>query len=483
MKKLDENFIFGVAISGFQAEGGFNGPGEPANNWERFERTGRVETSGIGVGWWERIEEYLDLAQSLGVDMVRLGIEWARIEPREGEYDTEAISKYRAMMQGCLDRGMKPMITLHHFTHPNWLGEDFWLDSDSPERFAQFAQRIVPELKEYCTHWVTLNEINALSMATYLFSLFPPARSFAFGQAQTSSANLLNAHVKAYEIIHSSQPEATVHTNTAEVSIYELNRMLIDTLMARRFGIKRDDLESWLISRKAQWYGSIEKPNPLESLARKATATAYAKLAAKQGGAQHSKKERAMENLLDSIYSSEFESTMDVIGFDFYDPVSANHVSIPGQKTSGGRNWSLAKPLWDDGPNPKSLERYCKSLWQLYNETPVWVIENGMCSRVKDGISHPRIDGWDRPRYLRENISAVIDAMDKGADIKGYLHWSLVDNYEWGSYQPRFGLYGIDRERGCKIMKTDAQGHDAGETYKRIIAGLKSGDFSVLRAQ
>ena len=129
------------------------------------------------------------------------------------------------------------------------------------------------------------------------------------------------------------------------------------------------------------------------------------------------------------------------------------------------------------------LTRWLQAQQTLTPGIPFWVVENGMCNLVRKGRSYPRLDGWDRPRYLRENIAAVVAAVDAGVPVHGYWHWSLVDNYEWGSYEPRFGLYGIDRhhgERGMRWLETDALGDDAAGTYRRIIAGLRDGDRSVL---
>ena len=141
------------------------------------------------------------------------------------------------------------------------------------------------------------------------------------------------------------------------------------------------------------------------------------------------------------------------------------------------------RELWDDVPDPGGLHRWLGVQHHLTPGLPLWVVENGLCNRVRNGRSYPRSDGWDRPRYLRENIAAVMAAVDEGIPISGYWHWSLVDNYEWGSYQPRFGLYGVDRHRGeygGRWLETDAAGDDAAGTYRTIIAGLRSGDRSVL---
>ncbi|HUY86785.1 MAG TPA: family 1 glycosylhydrolase [Acidimicrobiales bacterium] len=472
---LPEGFALGVAISGFQAEGGFNGPGEPANNWARFERLARVEPSGIAVGWWDLADEYLDRAASLGCDMVRLGIEWARIEPAEGEYDQAAVDGYVSMIEGCRKRGMRPLVTLHHFTHPEWLGEDFWLSPESPARFAGFAQKMVPLLAPHCEHWVTLNEVNAVAMATYLFGLFPPARNFAIDDSITASANLLAAHVATYDILHRVQPGAFVTTNNAGISLYELDRQFTDILLARRSGIKREDLVGWLESRRNEWYGLIAPPKPLESLAR-----SLSKKLSLAGRPEPSAAGRAFAKAVDAIYESSNECTLDFVGFDYYDPVASNHVSIPGSRTAGGRNWSVAQPLWDDAPDPSGLTLYCHAHSKMSPGLPIWIVENGMCTRVRNGRAYPRIDGWDRPRYIRENVGAALRALDEGVPLGGYLHWSLVDNYEWGSYQPRFGIYGVDRERGIRILETDAAGHDAAGAYRRVIEGLRNGDRSVV---
>ncbi|HLH27471.1 MAG TPA: family 1 glycosylhydrolase, partial [Acidimicrobiales bacterium] len=96
----------------------------------------------------------------------------------------------------------------------------------------------------------------------------------------------------------------------------------------------------------------------------------------------------------------------------------------------------------------------------------------------------PRTDGWDRPAYLRAHLRSVVEALEAGAPVGAYLHWSLMDNYEWGSYEPRFGLYGVDRERGehgFEWLETDAMGDDAAGAFRALVTGLRNGDRDVLR--
>jgi hypothetical protein len=107
-----------------------------------------------------------------------------------------------------------------------------------------------------------------------------------------------------------------------------------------------------------------------------------------------------------------------------------------------------------------------------------------MATRVLDGRAVPREDGMDRPRYVREHLGAVADAVASGVPVRAYFHWSLMDNYEWGTYEPRYGLYGVDRSdsSAVRFMDTDANGDDAAGEFARVLAGLRAGDASVLDA-
>lgn len=180
---------------------------------------------------------------------------------------------------------------------------------------------------------------------------------------------------------------------------------------------------------------------------------------------------------LDAVWSSPHELTLDVIGIDYYDPVASHHVRIPGTRTAGGRSWSPGRELWDDVVDPSGLTRYCRA--NATQGLDLWMVENGVCNRVRRGRPYPRLDGWDRIRYLRENLAALVRSVDAGVPVGAYYHWTLVDNYEWGSYEPRFGIHGVDRERGVRLLDTDATGADAAGAYRSIISGLRAGDRSV----
>ncbi|MGA7418577.1 MAG: family 1 glycosylhydrolase [Acidimicrobiales bacterium] len=494
---LPEDFLFGVATAGFQIEGGFNGPGQPANNWLTWEQLGRVEPSGVAADFWAHPEEALDRAAGLGCNSFRLGLEWARVEPREGEIDDAALAGYASILDGCTERGMAPLVTLLHFTHPAWLGEEFWLRADSSERYRAWVEVALGALAGKCRHWVTLNEVNAVGLGSWILGIFPPGRRMAFGDAAVAMDNQLAGHVLGYEAVHRARPDAVVTTNAASVSLYEFDALLTDILMARSMGIDRADLDRWLDDRRVRHYAAHPTANWGEQVLRRLSAATspYGVRSPRAPGARRTGggalvgpcgspiRPRSPGRAVDAVYASVHERTLDVVGFDYYDPLAARHLRLPGHVTAGGRAWAPARELWDDVPNPDGLRAWLEAQHAMTPDVPLWVVENGLCNRVHNARSYPRLDGWDRSRYLRENIAAVVSAADAGLPVGGYWHWSLVDNYEWGSYQPRFGLFGLDRHHGpsgAKWLDTDSLGGDAAGTYRRIIAGLRNGDRSVL---
>jgi beta-glucosidase len=462
---LPAGFQFGVATSGFQVEGGFNGPGEPANNWQRWESEGRVEPSGIALDLWRRYEEALDRTRALGCDSFRLSVEWARCEPCEGDWDQGALDRYRQVLQACAERGLVPLVTLHHFTHPAWLGEDFWLDPSSPERFCEWVGRAVGHLSGWCSQWVTINEINVYAIQADLTGSYPPGRRADVRSALRALDHMACAHVHAYDLVHRLQPDATVTTNNASSSVYELDHLVVDVLSARAAGVARPELGTWLKDRRRLLYERLPQASPLESLLR-ATLARVVPL------------DQALARTAAAVYECQHPCPLDSLAIDYYDPVVAHHLRLPGHRSAGGRVWSPSRPLWDDVVDPAGLTTYLEA--GRRPGLPLQVAEAGLCNRVRRGRSFPRSDGWSRPEYLRGTLGAVVAAVGAGIPVTGYWHWTLADNYEWGSYEPRFGIFGVDRERGGRWSRLDSMGQDSAGAYSRLIDSLRQGDTALL---
>lgn len=481
--QLPEGFLFGVATAGFQIEGGYNGPGEPANNWARWEGGGRIEPSGNAVGFWRQPEVALDRAASMGCEAFRLSVEWARVEPAEGEYDATALDGYARILDACHERGMEPVVTLHHFTHPAWLGEEFWLDPESPERFAAHVARIAPTLATRCTKWVTVNEPNIVGLMGWVAGDYPPGRANSFDEAFTVIDHLMAAHVLCHRTLHRIQPGAEVTVNTSSSSIYEHDRLLTDLVTARAAGVARDDVDLWIDERRALHDQLFPAHGTGERLLRGlfAAASPYGSDASTSVVVNRLRprlRRQVARRVLDLVYAGDDPRPLDATGFDWYDPIASHATRRPGHRTAGGRRWEPSRAIWDVRADPAAMTRWCRDQHDLLPGLPLWIVENGLCTRVRNGRSYPRPDGWDRPRYLAAHVAAVMDAVAAGVPVTAYLHWSLVDNYEWGSYEPRFGIFGIDRARGprgFRWLDTDSDGKDSAATYRNLIRWARQG--------
>lgn len=463
---LPEGFRFGVATAAFQVEGGINGPGEPQNNWARWERGSKVERSGVAIDFWRRSEEHLDRAASMGLDSFRLGIEWARCEPEEGVFDDQAFAQYARILDGCRERGMEPLVTLCHFTHPAWLGEPFWLDLDSPQRFASWVASAVERLQASCREWITINEPNVLALQTWITGVFPPGKLGSIPSAIRALDHLLAGHVLAYEAVKSIQPDSVVSINPYSLSVYELDRLQLDLLVARSHGVGRSELHDWLVSRRTEVLAAVPHAGRAESALR-------------WFAEQTLPLDLAFPRTVSAVFASPHTRTVDVTQLDYYDPAVSRKFRLPGHETAGGRNWMPARMLWDDRVEPQHLPAYASIASEPGLEA--WIVENGLCNRVTGSRSYRRDDLWDRVSYLRANLAAVVDCLDAGIPIGGYWHWTLTDNYEWGSYEPRFGLFGVDRSGSQPVvLALDSMGGDAAGAYRRIVTGLRNGDRRVV---
>jgi beta-glucosidase len=173
--KFPDDFLWGVGVSAYQNEGN-----TPSTQWGEFEDAGGTVTGekcGRAADWWRNAEQDFDRARDLGVKSLRMGVSWARIEPEEGRFDERAILRYREMLEGLLQRGIRPMICLHHFAHPLWFERSGAFTSrKSPEQFLSFARHTVRKLGDLCQDWLTVNEPNVFANLSYVLGEHPPGK-------------------------------------------------------------------------------------------------------------------------------------------------------------------------------------------------------------------------------------------------------------------------------------------------------------------
>ncbi len=202
-------FLWGTATAAHQVEGN-----NINNNWYAWEKSGHIinrQSCGLACDWWGgRWREDFDRAAENGQNAHRLSIEWSRIQPDANRWDEDALDYYRQMVRGLLERGMTPLVTLHHFTEPLWISEmGGWQDETMLPYFDAYVAKVVEALQEYVTWWCTINEPNVYASMAYLTGDFPPGKS-SLAAVYKVIVNLIKGHALAYQTIHEILPDAKV---------------------------------------------------------------------------------------------------------------------------------------------------------------------------------------------------------------------------------------------------------------------------------
>ena len=493
------DFLWGVATSAYQAEGGYNGPGQPQTNWAAAERRGDVATTGLAADFWSQYTEDFARCRAMGINAFRMGIEWSRVQPtravaappgisnreRPPEFDRQALDHYVAMFHACREHGLEPVVTLHHFVHPAWLGADPWLEEETAELFTAYVAESVAYINERLDaplHWfITINEPNMLVLNTYLGKQFP-ARALGGFRTMTRAYNqLLRAHILAYNALHDlyeargwAAPQVTVNNYCSD--LYWSDKLLLDLLCSRERKVGRDQLGGYICDGARRFEKAFADARiPLHKdpayyfgagLKRLSNWIGFRTFSAESFGP-----------LLDTLHAAPRARTLDYIGLDYYDPFAAHAFRLPvfwdhEFRNKSFRTWVLAtitSKWWDWRVLPRGLHFFCRHYAEDFGRS-ILIAENGMALRRRpDNRATKRRDSMTRSQFLRLHVHEVVKIVQDGIPLIGYLHWSLFDNYEWGTYTPRFGLFSIDFAHGADRQVEDQSGDRPSETYGALV--------------
>ncbi|MEV5570911.1 family 1 glycosylhydrolase [Spirillospora sp. NPDC052269] len=372
--KVPANFMWGVATSGFQAEGSF-----PDSNWTRFiaqKKPGITDPYKKSVDFLHRYPEDLARARALGVNVFRTSIEWARVEPKRGHRDPAALAYYDDLVRRIRALGMRPMLTLDHWVYPGWVADQGgWGDPRTVADWLDEVSFIVRRYRGMGVIWITFNEASFYLVRELADAPLTPA------QADVMRAGLVKAHRAAYDLIHRLDPGAPVSTNIA--------------------------------------YGTV------------------------------------LNGFMDGVLFDHVMDKLDFVGVDYYYGASLFNTSATNAIT--GAPWKV-------DPEPDGLYYVLRNYQRRLPKLPLYVVENGFST---DG-GKARADGYTRTDHLRDHVYWLQRAIGDGVKVIGYNYWSLTDNYEWGSFRPRFGLYTVDALTDPKLTRRPT---DAVAAYRRIIAG------------
>ena len=436
--------------------------------------------------------------REMGLNAFRLGIEWSRVQPGDAAvktpppFDFEALDRYVDIVAACRRNGLEPVVTLHHFVHPAWLGSDPWLDPATPAVFAAFVKAAVQHINEalVCDHglppvryYITINEPNTLATNTYLGHQFPgdARRGFlSFGRAVNQ---LLVAHIEAYNAIHDLHEAhgwdaPKVSLNNYCTDLYWSDKVFLDLLTLRENNISRADAGDF-IARKAVEFKTVLKSAAIPLHKDAATFLGgFVKRVLEHVGNRVFKISRCGP-LLDAVYASPRARLFDYVALDYYDPFMAHMLRFPVLwdhefKNKTFRDWleaSIVSKWWDWRVLPRGLHFFCGYYSRDFHGRDVLIAENGMALRRRPDNHHThRRDRFTRSKFLQLHVHEVIRIANDGIPVIGYIHWSLFDNYEWGSFTPRFGLLSLDYTRDTGRLVEDHLGDRPSETYTALIS-------------
>jgi len=406
-------FLWGSATSAHQVEGN-----NVHSDWWAWERAGRVkERSGLACDHYHRFAADFDLAASLGHNAHRFSVEWARIEPAEGQWDDEALAHYVEVVRALRQRHLEPIVTLHHFTTPQWLvAQGGWLSPKAIDHFGDYVQRVATALGSMVRYWITINEPLVYLRMHYIQGLGPPGAQ-DLGQALRVIEQLMRAHALGYRIVHSA---CAAGADGPHVSIAHHVPMFRP---CRRWSPP----DRWITHVTDRVFNRAFLDALLEG--------------------------RWSVPGLGTHRVPDAKGTLDFLGINFYGRQFIRWV--PGLTPWPGSSCDLGHH------EPRQVTERTSMGWDVHPPSfaealmrwgrlglPILVTENGTSMT----------DDARRWRYLLRHVQAMAHALRRGAAIRGYCYWSLLDNFEWADgYTPRFGLIEVDYASQRRTVRESAR--------------------------
>ena len=461
--RFPQDFSWGAATAAYQIEGAVHAGGRGPSIWDTFShtpgRTARGDTGDVAIEHFHRWRDDVALMADLGLQSYRFSIAWPRVQPAgRGPASQEGLSFYSELVDALLDKGIRPVPTLYHWDLPQPL-EDAggWPQRDTALRFADYARLVAERLGDRIPLWLTLNEPWCSAYLGYAAGVHAPGRTEP-AAAMTAVHHLNLAHGLGAEAIRSvvgddadigaalnfHVPRPADPTDPRDLDAVRAidalaNRAFLQPMMAggypddlirdvagvTDFGFVRDGdldvLATPLTTLGINYYASCVVRH-YDGAAPRATADGHGDGASPWVGADHVE----------------------------FPPTAPPHTAM---------GWNI---------DPTGLTELLVGLSERYPGLPLLITENG--SAFDDRVdTDGRVRDAERTDYLRRHLGAVADALDAGADVRGYLVWSLFDNFEWAyGYDRRFGIVRVDYETQQRTVK------DSGRFYAAVLAAHRS---------
>jgi beta-glucosidase len=405
---MNDDFLWGSATSSHQVDGG-----NIHSDWWAWEEQNNIEgeaRSGMATDHWNRFSEDLGLAKEYGMNSYRFSIEWARVQPTEDHFDTGALAWYVRLLDRCEDLGLVPMATLHHFSLPQWVAlRGGLINPDFPKWFSKYVAQVLRAIGSRVSLWCTLNEPNVLVIGGYLGKFMPPAVSSP-ALSVLATRHLIQAHVRTYDQIHQFRKGLKTQVGIAHNLLsFTADRSWHPLEIACTYFLQRFYNRAWLDAITGRSL-CFSVPGILPQVA--------------------------------DVPEARGRATIDFIGVNYYTnayvqwrPRDLSDSAIKDLPI--GISFSRRKePCSDLGWsfNPRGFGQLLRWVYKKYG-IPIYITENGLADR----------EDRFRAEYIRTHLEEMVRAQREGVDIRGYYHWSLLDNFEWSKgFKPRFGLFSVN---------------------------------------
>ena len=434
-------FLWGVATSSYQIEGGANQDGRAPSIWDTFCRIpGKVanaDNGDVACDHYNRYTEDLDLIKWLGVDAYRFSVSWSRVIPSGiGTINQSGVDFYDRLIDGALDRGIEPWLTMYHWDLPEALQQrGGWNNREIIHWFEEYANLLTTRFGDRVKNWMTLNEPLCSAWIGHLYGDMAPGIE-DLQIALNTSHHLLMAHGVATQVTRANVKDAKVGiviNVTPAVPATDSELDIKAAALADGFDNR------WFLS---PIFGKSYPSDVIEVLGKSPT-----------------------------IHDGDMNliaQECDFLGVNFYfrQTIVSDKGSTP-LPIKAIRRANVPRTAMDWEVYSPAFEEILLRISEEYKPKSIYITENGSAwdDLMIDGV----IDDNNRINYLQTHLDAVFSAQNKGAPIDGYFAWSLMDNFEWAyGYDKRFGLIYVDYQTQKRTPKNSAH------YYREIVARHKS---------
>jgi len=431
---MNNHFLWGSATASYQCEGAWNLDGKVESMWDRYLHENNLENGDVASDHYHHYEEDIRMMKEGGQTAYRFSLSWPRIiKNKEGDINPEGIKFYHNVLDACHKNGIEPFVTLYHWDLPQyWEDEGGWLNLEVAYAFEHYAKVCFEHFGDKVYYWSTFNEPKWFVANGYFIGNYPPGFKdvqktmiAAYNVMYASALSVRTFHEKEYKgeigIVHSYTPVNGVDDS-------------IETRIATRYADNYSN--NWVLDT------AVLGEFPIDLIAKLS-------------------EDYDIRFMKEEHLKIIKENTVDFIGLNYYartlvKPYTSgetqlvfNHSGKPGQSKVVIKGWfeQVRDPnseftAWDTEIYPKGLQDGLIEAWDRYH-LPIYVTENGI--GVRENIEVDQVNDDYRISFMNDHLSAIMNAIEYGADIRGYFAWASFDIYSWkNGVEKRYGLVAVN---------------------------------------